>query len=282
MMTLNSQSARYRKPLLTNNLVFSYLKKSACRLTWIMAFGLSSCAGLDQSVEKMKDFIPDMEMPDIELQDLVIEGTSDKKERLSKLVSPLKETRLIFSPIISLKDLNKEGRQKNKFFLAGEVYSKNPEESISSLSSDNCFSPSEQDSANKLERLYHIFIKDLGLTFTNTSQLKGNENIKSHYLIQPVLLKYQYCQRAYIEIRYLIQNSFGTQTARTIKTSHKAENFKFPEKEENYPFINYNHPEAQFSGLRHALTMAFYKNTMALLEMIAEEHKEDENKSHEN
>ena len=248
----------------------------------ILALVFPSCASIDKSVENMKNLVTDMEMPDIELQDFVVEEASDKKERLAKVVSPLKETRLIFSPIISLKDLNKEGMQKNKFFLAGEVYSKNPEESIRSLSSDNCFSPNNQNSTNKLGRLYHVFIKDLGLSSVNANQLDDNESINSHYLIQPVLLKYQYCQRAYVEIRYLIQNNTGTQTARTIKTSHKAANFKFPEKEENYPFINYNHPDSQFPGLRHALTMAFYKNTMDLLEMITKEHKEDENKSHEN
>jgi len=250
----------------------------ASLLVLLLAFVLSSCASMNKSVEKMKDFIPDMEMPDVELQDFVIEDTSNRKERLAKLTLPLKETNFIFSPIISLKDLNKEGVQKNKFFLAGEIYSKNPEQPVSSLSSDNCFSPRDQGSINKLERLYHVFIKDLGLNSVNANELGANDNIGTHFLIQPVLLKYQYCKRANVEIRYLIQSDTGTQTARTIKTSHRAENFKFPEKEEHHPFFSYNHPGAQFPGLRHALTMAFYKNTMDLLEVISEEHQGDETK----
>ena len=243
----------------------------ACLLVLLLAFILSSCANI-------KDYIPDMEMPDIELQDFVIEDTSDKKERLSKLTLPLKETNFIFSPIISLIDLNNEGVQKNKFFLAGQIYSKDPEESVSSLSSDNCFSPRDQDSIYKLERLYHVFIKDLGLNSVNANELEANDNIGAHFLIQPVLLKYQYCKRAYVEIRYLIQTDTGTQTARTIKTSLRAQNFKFPKKEEHHPFFSYDHPRAQFPELRHALTMAFYKNTMDLLEIISEEHKVDEAK----
>ena len=217
-------------------------------------------------------------MPDIELQDFVVEETSDKKARLSELALPLKETNFIFSPIISLKDLNEEGVQKNKFFLAGEIYSKNPEEPIDSLSSDDCFSPRDQGSISKLERLYHVFIKDLGLNSVNVNELGANDKIGPHFLIQPVLLKYQYCKRAYVEIRYLIQSDTGAQTASTIKTSHRAENFKFPVKEEYHPFFNYNHPGAQFPGLRHALTMAFYKNAMDLIEVISEEHKKAETK----
>ena len=112
----------------------------------------------------------------------------------------------------------------------------------------------------------------------NANELGANDNIGAHFLIQPVLLKYQYCKRAYVEIRYLIQSDTGAQTASTIKTSHRAENFKFPVKEEYHPFFNYNHPGAQFPGLRHALTMAFYKNTMDLLEVISEEHKKAETK----
>jgi len=238
-------------------------------LLWV--FILPSCAN-------MKDYVPDIEMPDIEMQDFVAEETSSKKERLSEIALPLKETDFIFSPIISLKDLNKDGVQKNKFFLAGEIYSKNPEEPVSSLSDDNCFSPHDQGSIKKLERLYHVFIKDLGLNSVNANELGANDNIGAHFLIQPVLLKYQYCKRAYVEIRYLIQSDTGAQTASTIKTSHRAENFKFPEKEEYHPFFNYNHPGAQFPGLRHALTMAFYKNAMDLIEVISEEHKKAETK----
>ena len=240
-------------------------------LVLLLAFILPSCAN-------MKEYVPDMKMPDIELQDFVVEETSDKKARLSELALPLKETNFIFSPIISLKDLNEEGVQKNKFFLAGEIYSKNPEEPIDSLSSDDCFSPRDQGSISKLERLYHVFIKDLGLNSVNVNELGANDKIGPHFLIQPVLLKYQYCKRAYVEIRYLIQTDTGTQTARTIKTSHRAEYFKFPEKEEHHPFFNYNHPGAQFPGLKHALTMAFYKNTMDLIEVISDEQKENETK----
>ena len=243
----------------------------AIPLVLLLAFILPSCAN-------MKEYVPDMKMPDIELQDFVVEETSDKKARLSELALPLKETNFIFSPIISLKDLNKDGVQKNKFFLAGEIYSKNPEEPVSSLSDDNCFSPHDQGSIKKLERLYHVFIKDLGLNSVNANELGANDNIGAHFLIQPVLLKYQYCKRAYVEIRYLIQSDTGAQTASTIKTSHRAENFKFPEKEEYHPFFNYNHPGAQFPGLRHALTMAFYKNAMDLIEVISEEHKKAETK----
>ena len=243
----------------------------AIPLVLLLAFILPSCAN-------MKEYVPDMKMPDIELQDFVVEETSDKKARLSELALPLKETNFIFSPIISLKDLNEEGVQKNKFFLAGEIYSKNPEEPIDSLSSDDCFSPRDQGSISKLERLYHVFIKDLGLNSVNVNELGANDKIGPHFLIQPVLLKYQYCKRAYVEIRYLIQSDTGAQTASTIKTSHRAENFKFPEKEEYHPFFNYNHPGAQFPGLRHALTMAFYKNAMDLIEVISEEHKKAETK----
>ncbi|MBT3508235.1 MAG: hypothetical protein HN472_01665 [Nitrospina sp.] len=243
----------------------------AIPLVLLLAFILPSCAN-------MKEYVPDMKMPDIELQDFVVEETSDKKARLSELALPLKETNFIFSPIISLKDLNEEGVQKNKFFLAGEIYSKNPEEPIDSLSSDDCFSPRDQGSISKLERLYHVFIKDLGLNSVNVNELGANDKIGPHFLIQPVLLKYQYCKRAYVEIRYLIQTDTGTQTARTIKTSHRAEYFKFPEKEEHHPFFNYNHPGAQFPGLKHALTMAFYKNTMDLIEVISDEQKENETK----
>ena len=243
----------------------------AIPLVLLLAFILPSCAN-------MKEYVPDMKMPDIELQDFVVEETSDKKARLSELALPLKETNFIFSPIISLKDLNEEGVQKNKFFLAGEIYSKNPEEPIDSLSSDDCFSPRDQGSISKLERLYHVFIKDLGLNSVNVNELGANDKIGPHFLIQPVLLKYQYCKRAYVEIRYLIQSDTGAQTASTIKTSHRAENFKFPVKEEYHPFFNYNHPGAQFPGLRHALTMAFYKNAMDLIEVISEEHKKAETK----
>jgi hypothetical protein len=240
----------------------------------LLAFVLSSCAELDQSVKSMSDYLPDIEM-----EDFTTGGdASDKKESLAKLITPLKETKFIFSPIISLKDLNKEGAQKNKFFLAGEIYSKNPEESVSSLSSDNCYSPRDQGSIKKMERLYHVFIKDLGLDSSNANELDGSDNINPHFLIQPVLLKFQYCKRANVEIRYLIQNNTGKQTVRTIKTSHKAKNFNFPEKEENYPFFNYNHPGTQFPELRHALTMAFYKNTMDLVKMVSEEYNENKTK----
>jgi len=243
-------------------------------LLLLLAFVLSSCAELDQSVKSMSDYLPDIEM-----EDFTTGGdASDKKEGLAKLITPLKETKLIFLPIISLKDLNKKGVQKNKFFLAGEIYSKNPTEPVSSLSSDNCYSPRDQGSIKKMERLYHVFIKDLGLNSANANELDGSENINLHFLIQPVLLKYQYCNRANVEIRYLIQNNTGTTTARTIKTSHQAKNFEFPEKEENHPFFSYNHPGVQFPGLRHALTMAFYKNTMDLVEVISEDYKEDETK----
>jgi hypothetical protein len=240
----------------------------------LLAFVLSSCAELDQSVKKMQGYLPDIEMEDITTG----EDTSNKKERVTNLITPLKEAKFIFSPIISLKDLNKEGMRKNKFFLDGEIYSKNPEEPVTSLSSDDCYSPRDQGSINKMERLYHVFIKDLGLNSTNASELDGIEDTDFHFLIQPVLLKYQYCKRADVEIRYLIQDNTGTQTARTIKTSHKATNFKFPEKEEYHPFFNYDHPETHFPGLRHALTMAFYKNTMDLMELVSEEYKGDETK----
>jgi hypothetical protein len=246
----------------------------ASLLVMLLAFILSSCASMDQSVEKMKAYLPDIEIEDFSTG----VDSSDRKEELTKIITPLKKTKFIFSPIISLKDLNKEGVQKNKFFLAGEIYSKNPEESVSSLSSDNCYSPRDQGSINKMERLYHVFIKDLGLDTANANELDGNENINPHFLIQPVLLKYQYCKRADVEIRYLIQNNTGKQTARTIKTSHKAQNFKFPEKEEHHPFFSYDHPGAQFPGLRHALTMAFYKNTMDLIALMSEEYKNDETK----
>ena len=236
---------------------------------FLMAFIFSSCAGLDQSVKDMKDYLPDIELEDFTAG----VDTSDKKEELAKITTPLKKTKLIFSPIISLKDLNKGGLQKNRYFLAGEIYSKNHEEPISSLSSDNCYSPRDQGSIKKLERLYHLFLKDLGLDSTNLSELDGNENLDSHILIQPVLLKYQYCKRADVEIRYIIQNNVGGQTSKTIKTSHKTKNFKFPEKEESYPFFNYNDPETQFPELRHALTMAFHKNTLDLIEMMSEVHK---------
>ena len=243
-------------------------------LLFLMAFIFSSCAGLEQSVKNMKDYLPDIETEDFTTG----ADTSDKKEELIKIITPLKNTKLIFSPIISLKDLNKEGVQKNRYFLAGEVYSQNHEEPISSLSSDNCYSPQDQGSINKLERLYHVFIKDLGLDSTNLNELDGNENLDSHVLIQPVLLKYQYCKRADVEIRYIIQNNAGVQTSKTIKTSHKAQYFKFPEKEESYPFFNHNDPDAQFPGLRHALTMAFHKNTIDLVEMMLEESKENKTK----
>ena len=98
------------KFLIKNNSKSRDVNLPACLLVLLLAFILSSCANI-------KDYIPDMEMPDIDLQDFVIEDMSDKKERLSKLTPPLKETNFIFSPIISLKDLNKEGIQKNKFFL---------------------------------------------------------------------------------------------------------------------------------------------------------------------
>ena len=243
----------------------------ASLLFFLLAFVLPSCAGIDQSIEKLNAYLPDIEM-----EDFTTGGDpSDKKERLANLITPLKETKIIFSPIISLTDLNKEGAQKNKFFLAGEIYSKNPEESVSSLSSDNCYSPRDQGSIKKMERLYHVFIKDLGLDSANANELDGSDNINPHFLIQPVLLKFQYCKRANVEIRYLIQNNTGKQTARTIKTSHKAKNFKFPEREEYHPFFNYDHPETQFPGLRHALTMAFYKNTMDLVKMVLEEYNEN-------
>ncbi len=249
-------------------------KMPAALLVMLLAFVLSSCASMDQSVEKIKAYLPDIEIEDFSTG----VDSSDRKEELTKIITPLKTTKFIFSPIISLKDLNKEGIQKNRFFLAGEIYSKNPEEPISSLSSDNCYSPRDQGSIDKMERLYHVFIKDLGLDSTNINELDGTENLDSHFLIQPVILKYQYCKRADVEIRYIIQNNAGVQTSRTIKTSHKAQNFKFPEKEESYPFFNHNDPEAQFPELRHALTMAFHKNTLDLVEMMSEDGKGDETK----
>ena len=232
-------------------------KTPAFFLLFLSSFLLSSCASMD-------NYIPGIEIGG---------STSSKKENLLKSSGPLKETNLIFSPIISLKDFNKEGIRKNKFFLAGEIYSKKPEEQVSSLSSDNCYFPREQNSANKLQRLYHVFIKDLGLNSVNANELAENENIDSHFLIQPVLLKYQYCRRAEVEIRYIIQNASGTLAAKTIKTSHRARKFKFPEKDETHPFINYNDPGGQFPNLRNALTMAFYKNTLDLIETISEEFK---------
>jgi hypothetical protein len=240
----------------------------------LLVFILSSCATMDQSVDTMKGYLPNIEVDDF----IIGENTSVKKERLLKRITPFKEASFIFSPIISLQDLNKEGLQKNKFFLAGEIYSQNPEEPVGSLSTDNCFSPSGQGLINNMERLYHIFIKDLGLDSTKASEIDNNDNIDIFFLIQPVLLKYQYCKKAEVEIRYLVQNNAGTQTIRTIKTSHRAEGFKFPEKDNNFPFINYDYPGTQFPGLRHALTMAFYENTMDLLEMISKEYKKDEAK----
>jgi hypothetical protein len=260
------------KLLPNNNSSSDDIKFPVFLLIALGAFILSSCAGIDQSVEKMKGYLPDIEMEDFTSG----EDASNKKERLAKFITPLKEAKLIFSPIISLKDLNKEGLQKNKFFLAGEIYSKNPKEPVSSLSSDNCYSPSDQSSINKMERLYHVFLKDLGLDSASANELDGNENINPHFLIQPVLLKYQYCNRAHVEIRYLIQNNAGVQTSRTIKTSHKAKNFKLPKKEEIYPFFNYTDPETQFPELQHALTMAFHKNTMDLIALMSEEDKNDE------
>ena len=238
-------------------------------LAFLSVFLLSSCAAMNQSIRQMTDYLPDIEMSG---------SVSGKKERVAKLIIPLKEINFIFSPIISLKDFNKEGVQKNKFFLAGEIYSKNPEEPVSSLSSDNCYIPGEQGSVNKLERLYHVFIKDLGLNSTNANELDVNENIGAHFLIQPVLMKYQYCKRAEVEIQYLIQNDSGTLVAKTVKTSHRAKQFELPEKDETHPFINYNDPGAQFPNLRNALTMAFYKNTLDLIEKISEGHNGNETK----
>jgi hypothetical protein len=250
------------------------MQVTSIHLLLLLAFVLSSCAEFDQSVKKMTNYFPDIEIEDFTTG----EDTSKKKERVANLITPLKDAKFIFSPIIFLKDLNKEGMQKNKFFLGGEIYSKNPEEAVTSLSSDDCYSPREQGSINKMERLYHVFIKDLGLNFTNANELDGTEDTDFYFLIQPILLKYQYCKRADVEIRYLIQDNTGAQTAGTIKTSHKAKNFKFPEKEEYHPFFNYDHPDAQFPGLRHALTMAFYKNTMDLMELVSDEYKGDETK----
>ncbi len=238
---------------------------------FLWALTLSSCTGIDQSIGKVKGYLPD-----IEIGDLTDEGASEKKKTLSKAIAQVKESNFIFSPIISLKDLNKEGKQKNKFFLAGEIYSKNPEESISSLSSENCFSPDDQEYINKLSRLYHVYIKDLGLKSESTNELNVSENVDTYFLIQPILLKYQYCNRAIVEIRYLIHNDTGMQISRTLKNSHKAQDFKLPEKEESHPFFNFNHPGTQFSSLRNALAMAFYKNTLDLIEVILEEHKKNE------
>ena len=249
--------------ILSRNDSISYKTKTpSFFLLFLSSFLLSSCASMDY-------YIPGIEIG---------RSISSKKENLLKLSGPLKKINLIFSPIISLNNFNKEDVRKNKFFLAGEIYSKNPEEQVSSLSSDNCYFPSEQNSANKLQRLYHVFIKDLGLNSVNANELAENENIDSHFLIQPVLLKYQYCRRAEVEIRYIIQNASGTLTTKTIKTSHRARKFKFPKKEETHPFINYNDPGAQFPNLRNALTTAFYKNTLDLIEMISEKSKNDETK----
>ena len=250
------------KILSINNSSLHKIKVPVFFLLFLSSFFLYSCAS-------MGNYIPGIEIG---------ASTSSKKENLLKSSGPLKETNLIFSPIISLKDFNKEGIQKNKFFLAGEIYSKKPEEQVSSLSSDNCYFPREQNSANKLQRLYHVFIKDLGLISVNANELAEKENIDSHFLIQPVLLKYQYCRRAEVEIRYIIQYSSGTLATKTIKTFHRAKNFKFPEKDETHPFINHNDPGAQFPNLRNALTMAFYKNTLDLIETISEEFKGYETK----
>ena len=250
------------KILSINNSSLHKIKVPVFFLLFLSSFFLYSCASMD-------NYIPGIEIG---------ASTSSKKENLLKSSGPLKETNLIFSPIISLKDFNKEGIQKNKFFLAGEIYSKKPEEQVSSLSSDNCYFPREQNSANKLQRLYHVFIKDLGLISVNANELAEKENIDSHFLIQPVLLKYQYCRRAEVEIRYIIQNASGTLATKTIKTFHRAKNFKFPEKDETHPFINHNDPGAQFPNLKNALTMAFYKNTLDLIETISEEFKGYETK----
>ena len=250
------------KILSINNSSLHKIKVPVFFLLFLSSFFLYSCASMD-------NYIPGIEIG---------ASTSSKKENLLKSSGPLKETNLIFSPIISLKDFNKEGIQKNKFFLAGEIYSKKPEEQVSSLSSDNCYFPREQNSTNKLQRLYHVFIKDLGLISVNANELAEKENIDSHFLIQPVLLKYQYCRRAEVEIRYIIQNASGTLATKTIKTFHRAKNFKFPEKDETHPFINHNDPGAQFPNLKNALTMAFYKNTLDLIETISEEFKGYETK----
>lgn len=250
-------------PLFNNNSESRKGIMGIALLLLLLAFILPSCASINQSVENIREFA-------------IVEDASEKKVRLSKIIAPLKETKFIFSPIISLKDLNKEGVQKNKFFLIGEIYSKNPEEPISSLSSENCFSPRDQGSINKLERLYQVFIKELGLNSLNANELEANSDMGTHILIQPVLLEYQYCDRADVEIRYLIQNGTGAQTARTIRTSYKAKNFKFPEKDEHHPFFNYNHPGTQFSSLRNALAIAFYNNTLDLLEGLSEEYKTNE------
>ena len=243
-------------------------------LLLLLVLILPSCASMDQSIGKMKDYLPDISMDDF----ITGEEISKKKESLSKLTPSLKKTNLVFSPIISLEDFNKEGVKKNKFFLVGEIYSKKPETQISSLSSDNCYFPGQQATAHKLERMYHVFIKDLGLNSTGVSDLDSNEKMGPHFLIQPVLLKYQYCKKAEVEIRYLIQGESGTLTTRTIKTSHRAKNFKLPEKDETHPFINYKDPGLQFPGLRHALTMAFYKNTLDLIRIMSKEYKGDETK----
>ena len=250
------------KILPINNSSLYKMKVPIFFLLFLSSFFLSSCASMD-------NYIPRFEIG---------ASTSSKKENLLKSSGLLKETNLIFSPIIFLKDFNKEDIRKNKFFLAGEIYSKKPEEQVSSLSSDNCYFPREQNSANKLQRLYHVFIKDLGLISVNANELAEKENIDSHFLIQPVLLKYQYCRRAEVEIRYIIQNASGTPATKTIKTFHRAKNFKFPEKDEIHPFINHNDPGAQFPNLRNALTMAFYKNTLDLIETISEEFKGYETK----
>lgn len=235
-------------------------------ILFISGILLSSCAS-------MNNFIPQIELG---------ESTSSKKEDLLKSSKPLKEVNLIFSPIISLNDFNKEGVHKNKFFLPGEIYSKKPEKQLSSLSSENCFFPKEQNSTNKLQRLYHVFIKDLGLNSKDANEPSENQNIIPHFLIQPVLLKYQYCQRAEVEIQYIIQNTSETLIAKTIETSHIAKNFKFPEKDETHPFINYQDLGAQFPNLRNALTMAFYKNTLDLIEIISREFKANETKQQNN
>lgn len=241
---------------------------------------LSSCASTENPLNKITDYISNIEMSDILPE---MDGSPlDRKEKLSKKILNLKNMNFIFSPLITLQDLKKTNMSKNKFFLTGEIYSKNPEEPIDSLSEDNCFYPNEQASIKNLDRMFQLFLKDLGLNSTTTSDMSLEGNTGANLVVQPVLLKYHYCERAYVEIQYLTSENNGNQAAKVIKASHRANGFDFPESDEKYPFFNYDNPKAQFLELRHALTVAFHKNTLNFLEVISEGNKSDLTEKHQN
>ncbi len=229
---------------------------------------LGACSGMNKSVAKVKNLLPDLSFK-------TSESPAAARENLLEDIEPLKQASFVFLPVVSFVDLKSENLRKNNFILTKEIYSETPEEPVDSLSKEDCFSPNQQNSISTLERLLPVFLRNLGLDSKTATEIAPDDQAKVYYLIQPVLLKYQYCDEALVEIQYFINRNNGDQTSETIKTTYEAEDFEFPEVDPHQPFLSHQSPETQFPALRYALTAAVYTNTLNLVELISKKLKDD-------